>query len=116
MAKEQSHIIKIVRDEIPEIIPVPLVGRYELLAQRGRPVHHHIDKWLRHKLMEEVSEYLEDRNMEELGDIIEAVFACAVHIHGISPTDLLDIVEKKRDKRGGYKDLIILTLLEEKDV
>lgn len=109
MVISDAKIIKLVRDNIPHLIPAGQ-WRYELLSQRGGAKNQMADKWLRHKLMEEVSEYLEDRKIDELADIVEAVFALAVHTHRTSPDEILERAERKREERGGYKELVILTI------
>ena len=103
-------MLKLVRDRIPELIKS---GRWFYESVHHRPLNP--EKWLRHKLMEEVSEYLEDRTAEELADIIEVCFAIGVHIHGITPSELLQVAQIKRDERGGYKNLTAIWLLEGND-
>lgn len=93
---------KLVRDLIPEIIRkdgkecdvdiAPVEARAELLET---------------KLMEEVNEYLEDRNLEELADIMEVLFGLA-HNLGYSEEELLDKREEKLKERGGFKEGIVL--------
>ena len=93
---------KLVRDKIPEIIKAsgkeceieiaPKEERYGLLEN---------------KLQEEVGEFLEDKNLEELADIMEVLFGLA-HVLGYSEEDLLKMRDKKREERGGFKEGIVL--------
>lgn len=93
---------KLVRDKIPEIIKAsgkeceieiaPKEERYDLLEN---------------KLQEEVGEFLEDKNLEELADIMEVLFGLA-HVLGYSEEDLLKMRDKKREERGGFKEGIVL--------
>ena len=93
---------KLVRDLIPEVI-----------KNSGKECEIDIvDKELRKelleaKLMEEVNEYLEDKNLEELADVMEVLFGLA-HNLGYSEEDLLKKREEKFKNRGGFKDGIIL--------
>ena len=93
---------KLVRDKIPEIIKAsgkeceieiaPKEERYSLLEN---------------KLQEEVGEFLEDKNLEELADIMEVLCGLA-HVLGYSEEDLLKMRDKKREERGGFKEGIVL--------
>ena len=63
--------------------------------------------FLEAKLKEEVNEYLEDKNLEELADVMEVLFALA-HNLGYSEEDLLNKRKEKLEERGGFKEGIIL--------
>ena len=52
--------------------------------------------------MEEVNEYLEDKNLEELADVMEVLFGLA-HNLGYSEEDLLNKRKEKLEERGGLK-------------
>ena len=60
--------------------------------------------------MEEVNEFLEDRNLEELADIMEVLFGLAREM-GYSEEDLIRKREEKKSERGGFKDGVILQYL-----
>ena len=62
---------------------------------------------LEQKLDEEVSEYHKDKNLEELADILEVVYALAENL-GHSKEELLKTYEKKHAERGGFRDRIFL--------
>jgi predicted house-cleaning noncanonical NTP pyrophosphatase (MazG superfamily) len=96
MADQRPLRGKLVRDRIPEIIEqsgsVPVV---ETAAPADRY------RYGRAKLQEELAEYLASQDVVELADLVEACFAVAA-LHGVSPSELLDIVRVKRQQRGGF--------------
>ena len=93
---------KLVRDRIPEIIEnsgnhceVEVVNNEVAL------------EYLYKKLNEEVSELLEDKNLEEIADVMEVLFAIGKK-YGYSEKDILNKRSEKRKKSGGFEDNIIL--------
>ena len=52
-------------------------------------------------------EFLEDKNLEELADVMEVLFGLADTL-GYSEEELLKVREKKREERGGFKEGIVL--------
>lgn len=93
---------KLVRDKIPSIIA----------AQGERPNIRILDegefsRLLEEKLDEEVGEFHRDRNLEELADILEVVYALAEDL-GHSREALLQVNQSKHDKRGGFRDRVFL--------
>ncbi|MGH4050188.1 MAG: phosphoribosyl-ATP pyrophosphohydrolase [Clostridium sp.] len=93
---------KLVRDKIPEII-----------GDTGKSFDVHFAKkeellpLLETKLNEEVSEYLEARNLEELADVMEVLFSLANAL-GYSEEDLINKRNAKKDERGGFEKGIVL--------
>ena len=93
---------KLVRDRIVESIK----------NQGDEPVYRVLDDeeyevLLERKLDEEVSEYHQDKTLEELADIIEVVLSlCAAK--GYSTNELIQIYKKKHEEKGGFKDKIYL--------
>lgn len=93
---------KLVRDKIPAII-----------ENQGKTANIRIledDEYtlaLERKLDEEVGEYHKDKNLEELADILEVVYALTENL-GHTKEDLLEIYEKKHDSRGGFAGRILL--------
>ena len=93
---------KLVRDKIPEII-----------AQQGESANIRIlsDKAytaaLEQKLDEETAEFHKEKNLEELADILEVVYALADDL-GYSKDDLLHAYNQKHEKRGGFQNRIFL--------
>ena len=93
---------KLVRDKIPDII-----------KQKGKtPITHIADDeeyWekLKNKLKEEVDEFLEKDNGQELSDILEVLYAIC-EFKEIN-RDKLELIRKKKEReKGGFKNKIIL--------
>ena len=96
---------KLVRDKIPEIIKAD--GREcDTLIVDGDEKY----KLLEAKLQEEVKEFLEDKNLEELADVMEVLFGLAETL-GYSEEELLKVRDKKREERGGFKEGIVLKVV-----
>ncbi len=93
---------KLVRDKIPERIkskgkvPITYIANDELYWEK-----------LKEKLKEEVDEFLEDNNEEELADILEVMHAI-YDFKNIDKEKLEDIRNKKAEERGKFKERIIL--------
>ncbi len=99
---------KLVRDRIPEIIEAS--GNTcitEILSDEDYL------KMIDAKLDEELSEYHNDRNVEELADMLEVIYAAAV-ARGYSIEELEKVRAKKVEKRGGFAKKILLKEVEEK--
>ena len=99
---------KLVRDRIPAIIE----------AGGERPVTRILNdeeylRCLEQKLDEETAEYHEGKNLEELADILEVVYALA-EAGGHSREELLSVYEKKHEARGGFADRAFLISKEER--
>lgn len=93
---------KLVRDKIPEII-----------KSEGREVKAKIlndeeyKKELNKKLKEEVKEYLEDNNAQELADIVEVVYGI-LNSMDITIEEFEKIRKEKAKKRGAFNKKIFL--------
>lgn len=97
---------KLVRDKIPEIIQKSgKCSEYKVLSDDEYRIE--LDK----KLDEEVSEYREARNMEELADIMEVLYALC-ESSGSSIEELERIRKRKAEERGAFKDKIYLKNVE----
>lgn len=99
---------KLIRDKIVDIIEAD--GRkagYRILDNAE------YKQELNKKLQEEVNEYLEDNNIEELADIIEVVYGI-VDAMDASIDELEKVREEKAKERGGFKKKIFLVEAEEK--
>lgn len=93
---------KLVRDNIPTVIKN--TGKqcdYEIATKEQ---HYSL---LEDKLKEEVNEYLEDKNLEELADVMEVLFALADSL-GYSEEELIKRRLEKKEERGGFKEGIVL--------
>lgn len=66
------------------------------------------------KLIEEVNEFIEAHNEEEMADIIE-VIETIIKQRGMSLEQIEKIKEEKRQKSGSFNDKIFLISVEEKD-
>ena len=93
---------KLIRDRIPEIIEnsgnhceVEVVSDEIAL------------EYLYKKLNEEVEELLEDKNLEEIADVVEVLFAIGKK-YGYSEEDILNRRTEKLSKSGGFENNIIL--------
>lgn len=93
---------KLVRDKIPEIIEAS--GKKFDIRKANKDEHY---KLLETKLKEEVNEFLEDKNLEELADVMEVLFGLAENM-GYSEEDLMKKRIEKRERRGGFKEGIVL--------
>jgi len=93
---------KLVRDEIPSLIeendeiPETHVADDEEYRRR-----------LHEKLDEEVAEFHDSGDPDELADVLEVVFALG-EVHGVSEEDLHRRREAKVDERGRFDDRIVL--------
>ena len=93
---------KLVRDKIPEIIE----------KNGGKCVCRILDdeeyiKMIDAKLDEELLEYHNDKNIEELADLMEVIYAAA-KARGYTIAELEEVRAKKADKRGGFDKKILL--------
>jgi len=93
---------KLVRDHIPDIQeedgedPITHIAEDKEYKER-----------LKAKLYEEVKEYLEDENLEELADLLEVIHAIAKD-QNIEFSVLEELREKKKKERGGFSERIVL--------
>ena len=93
---------KLVRDKIPEIIEADgKTCETEILSDAE------YIEMIDAKLDEELAEYHNDKNLEELADLLEVIHAAAI-ARGYSVEELEELRAKKAEKRGGFKDKIFL--------
>ena len=64
-------------------------------------------KQLNKKLQEEVKEYLEDNNLEELADIVEVVYGI-LNSMNVTVDDFEKVRKNKKEKNGGFEKKIYL--------
>lgn len=98
---------KLVRDNIPEII----CQSGGTVAYRQLDMPSYVDA-LDNKLAEEVQEYLSDKNLEEMADILEVLFAIC-KARGYTVEELLAKREQKAQERGGFEKRIFLEYVED---
>lgn len=93
---------KLVRDKIPEI----------MLEKGEKPNTEILDnerylEELDKKMNEEVKEYQESKDIEELADIMEVIYAIS-KARGYSEENLNNIRKEKLNKRGGFEERLFL--------
>lgn len=93
---------KLVRDKIPEIIEAS--GKRCLVETLTDEDYLEM---LEAKLDEELAEYHQDQNLEELADLLEVIYACAV-ARGYSVAELEQVRADKAAKRGSFAERILL--------
>lgn len=100
---------KLVRNKIPEIISASgkkancrILGKDEYIKELDR------------KLDEECAEYRTDKNIEELADILEVIYAIA-EARGYSATELERVRLEKSEKHGGFSQRIFLENVEDQN-
>ncbi|HZJ76125.1 MAG TPA: nucleoside triphosphate pyrophosphohydrolase [Oscillospiraceae bacterium] len=97
---------KLVRDNIPDIIEadnkkckIKTVAGAELM------------ELLNQKLQEEIDEYIESNDIEELADIVEVIHGI-LYNRGITIDELESIRLKKKEERGGFSKGVKLLKVE----
>ena len=93
---------KLVRDRIPEIIEKE--GKQSVCSILSDEEYLML---LDQKLSEELGEYLEDKSMEELADLLEVMMAVA-KARGSSIEEVETIRRQKAEKRGRFEKKILL--------
>ena len=93
---------KLVRDKIPKIIE----DSGNTCTTRILSDEEYIDM-LDKKLNEECAEYQADKNIEELADMLEVIYAIA-KAKGTSIEELEKVRLEKAEKRGGFDEKILL--------
>ena len=100
---------KLVRDKIPEIIEASgKTCETEILSD---------DEYLQmldKKLDEELAEYHQEQNIEELADLLEVLYAIA-KARGYSIEELEQVRSEKQKVRGGFERRILLKKVEGKN-
>jgi predicted house-cleaning noncanonical NTP pyrophosphatase (MazG superfamily) len=93
---------KLVRDRIPEIIEASGASCTIEILSNERYL-----EMLNIKLSEELAEYQEEQNIEELADLLEVIYAVAI-ARGFSFEKLEALRAKKFTERGGFEKKILL--------
>lgn len=93
---------KLVRDKITDIIEADgRIAKYRILDENE------YRQELNKKLQEEVKEYLEDNNVEELADIVEVIYGI-LNSMDVSIKEFEKIRVNKQEKRGAFEKKIYL--------
>ncbi len=93
---------KLVRDKITDIIESDgRIAKYRILD------NNEYRKELNSKLQEEVKEYLDDNNVEELADIVEVVYGI-LNSMDVTIDEFEKIRIKKQEERGAFNKRIYL--------
>lgn len=93
---------KLVRDKIPEIIETS--GKKAVFRTLSEDEYLEM---LDQKLSEEMNEYLSDKSMEEIADLLEVIHA-VVKARGLSMQEVEKIRLSKKEKRGGFENKVFL--------
>ncbi len=101
-----SFTSKLVRDNIPKIISDSQLDRFRFVTLSDEEYA----KQLKKKLLEEVEEYLQEENMEELADIYEVLDAI-VQFKKFDPNEILKVKQKKLNERGGFEKRLLMEVV-----
>lgn len=101
---------KLIRDKIPEIIAK---DNGKTCVTRIMSDDEYLES-LNIKMQEELNEYLESGEVEELADL-EEVLRAILDVKGISYDEFQKIRNEKALKRGAFKKKIFLESVREKD-
>lgn len=99
---------KLVRDRIPEIIN----SKGDECITEILPEDKYLEM-LDEKLDEELKEYHEDQNIEELADLVEVIYA-VTKARGYTLEELEKTRREKAEKRGAFEKRILLKEVIEK--
>ena len=100
---------KVIRDKIPEII-AESGKKYDLKQLDDASFLAEIEK----KLIEEVNEYSESKDIEELADLLEVIYRIS-ELRGVNSDELDEIRKEKAEKRGKFDDNLFLIDAEKND-
>ena len=93
---------KVIRDKIPEII-AESGKKYTLKQLDDASFLAEIEK----KLIEEVNEYSESKDIEELADLLEVIYRIS-ELRGVNSDELDEIRKDKAKKRGIFANNLFL--------
>ena len=100
---------KAIRDKIPEII-AESGKKYNLKQLDDESFLTELEK----KLTEEVNEYSESKDVEELADLLEVIYRIS-ELRGVSSDELDKIRKDKAEKRGKFNSNLFLIDAEKKE-
>ena len=93
---------KVIRDKIPEII-AESGKKYDLKQLDDASFLVEIEK----KLIEEVNEYVQSKDVEELADLLEVIYRIS-ELRGVNSDELDEIRKDKAEKRGRFTNNLFL--------
>src|SRR5690242_12830846 len=93
---------KLVRDKIPQIIQQS--GKQAIIEEASDKEYLEL---LNAKLGEELQEYIDSENIEELADLVEVVYAILEH-KNVSLLEFEGIRKQKVMERGAFKKKLLL--------
>jgi len=93
---------KAIRDKIPEII-ADSGKKYSLKQLDDTSFLVELEK----KLIEEVNEYAESKDVEELADLLEVIYRIS-ELRGVNSDELDEIRKNKAEKRGKFESNLFL--------
>ena len=99
---------KLVRDKIPQNINAKQgkACKYKILNDEEYL------KELNRKVIEEANEFIEKNDMEELGDLLEVIYAI-MKLKGFKMEQINEIMKAKAEKKGKFENKIFLEFVEE---
>lgn len=93
---------KLIRDKIPSIIEASgKRANVEVMSDKE------YERALDAKLSEELNEYNENKDINELADLLEVIYAIVEH-KGLSIEEFEKIRLNKKEERGGFKEKLLL--------
>jgi predicted house-cleaning noncanonical NTP pyrophosphatase (MazG superfamily) len=99
---------KLIRDKIPEIIAKS--GKKAIVEKVDGEEYFRL---LNEKLGEELNEYMETYDIEELADLVEIIYAI-LDYQNVTVEEFENIRKKKAQQRGAFKErLVLLKVFEE---
>ena len=98
----ETHYNKLIRDKIPEIISAS--GKQSTVRTLTQE---EFLKALQDKLQEELDEYLQSNDVEELADILEVINAI-LDCQNMDFQELEEIRIEKKEERGGFEKRMFL--------
>ncbi len=98
---------KLVRDKIPNIIPAAESHLFKFVPLADAEYAEQLKK----KLVEEVKEYLEAENVEELADIYEVLDAI-IKFKTFDSEEIHRVKQTKLDLRGGFEKRLLMERVE----
>lgn len=94
---------KLIRDNIPEIIEKS--GKEAIVKKLTDEEYLEA---LNLKLGEELQEYIESGEVEELADIVEVIYGI-LHYKGVSINEFESIRQNKAEERGAFRERLMLS-------